>query len=112
MADGRGTGGRGPAWDRAVAGDLATGPLEDQVTALQAAAEAFADLDTEAGGIRGWSFGGYLSALALLRRPDVFHARSPARRSPTGGSTTPSTPSATSVTRLGSRASTSKLDHR
>jgi len=25
-------------------------------------------------GIRGWSFGGYLSALAVLRRPDVFHA--------------------------------------
>ena len=24
--------------------------------------------------IRGWSFGGYLSALAVLRRPDVFHA--------------------------------------
>ena len=74
VADGRGTGGRGPAWDRAVAGDLATGPLEDQVTALQAAAEAFADLDTERVAIRGWSFGGYLSALALLRRPDVFHA--------------------------------------
>jgi dipeptidyl-peptidase 4 len=25
-------------------------------------------------GIRGWSFGGYLAALAVLRRPDVFHA--------------------------------------
>jgi dipeptidyl-peptidase-4 len=74
VADGRGTGGRGPAWDRAVAGDLASGPLEDQVTALQAAAEAFPDLDTERVAIRGWSFGGYLSALALLRRPDVFHA--------------------------------------
>ena len=74
VADGRGTGGRGPAWDRAMAGDLATGPLEDQITALQAAAEAFADLDTERVAIRGWSFGGYLSALALLRRPDVFHA--------------------------------------
>jgi dipeptidyl-peptidase 4 len=74
VADGRGTGGRGPAWDRAVARDLATGPLEDQVTALRAAAEAFADLDTERVAIRGWSFGGYLSALALLRRPDVFHA--------------------------------------
>src|SRR3984957_9484006 len=74
VADGRGTGGRGPAWDRAVAGDLASGPLEDQITALQAAAEAFADLDTERVAIRGWSFGGYLSALALLRRPDVFHA--------------------------------------
>ena len=24
--------------------------------------------------IRGWSFGGYLAALAILRRPDVFHA--------------------------------------
>ena len=74
VADGRGTGGRGPAWDRAVAGDLATGPLEDQVTALQAAAEAFGDLDTERVAIRGWSFGGFLSALAVLRRPDVFHA--------------------------------------
>ena len=25
-------------------------------------------------GIRGWSFGGYLAALAVLERPDVFHA--------------------------------------
>lgn len=25
-------------------------------------------------GIRGWSYGGYLAALAVLRRPDVFHA--------------------------------------
>jgi dipeptidyl-peptidase 4 len=24
-------------------------------------------------GIRGWSHGGYLAALAVLRRPDVFH---------------------------------------
>jgi len=74
IADGRGTPGRGPAWDRAVAGDFATGVLEDQITALQAAAGAFADLDTSRVGIRGWSFGGYLSALAVLRRPDVFHA--------------------------------------
>jgi dipeptidyl-peptidase 4 len=74
VADGRGTPGRGPAWDRTVAGDLATCALEDQVTALQAAAEKFPDLDTSRAGIRGWSFGGYLSALAVLRRPDVFGA--------------------------------------
>ncbi len=74
VADGRGTPGRGPAWDRAVAGDFATGVLEDQVTALHAAAGAFADLDQGRVAIRGWSFGGYLSALAVLRRPDVFHA--------------------------------------
>jgi dipeptidyl-peptidase 4 len=74
VADGRGSPGRGLTWDRAVAGDLATGALEDQVTALEAAAEQFTDLDTGRVGIRGWSFGGYLSALAVLRRPDVFHA--------------------------------------
>ncbi|HXL90670.1 MAG TPA: prolyl oligopeptidase family serine peptidase [Streptosporangiaceae bacterium] len=74
VADGRGTPGRGPEWERAVAGDLATPVLEDQVCALTAAAEKFADLDTGRVGIRGWSFGGYLSALAVLRRPDVFHA--------------------------------------
>ena len=74
VADGRGTPGRGIAWDRAVAGDLATPVLEDQVTALETAASEFPDLDTSRVGIRGWSFGGYLSALAVLRRPDVFHA--------------------------------------
>jgi dipeptidyl-peptidase-4 len=31
-------------------------------------------LDLARVAIRGWSFGGFLSALAVLRRPDVFHA--------------------------------------
>jgi dipeptidyl-peptidase-4 len=75
VADGRGTPGRGPAWDRSVAGDLATPVLEDQVTALQGVAEEFGDdIDLSRVAIRGWSFGGYLAALAVLRRPDVFHA--------------------------------------
>jgi dipeptidyl-peptidase-4 len=74
IADGRGTPARGPRWERAVAGDLAGPVLEDQVDALGAAAHRFADLDTDRVAIRGWSFGGYLAALAVLRRPDVFHA--------------------------------------
>jgi dipeptidyl-peptidase-4 len=74
VADGRGTPGRGPRWDRTVAGDLAGPALEDQVAALTAAADRCADLDTGRVAIRGWSFGGYLAALAVLRRPDVFHA--------------------------------------
>lgn len=74
IADGRGTPGRGPAWDRTVAEDLAGRVLEDQVSALHAAAAEYGDLDLSRVGIRGWSFGGYLSALAVLRRPDVFHA--------------------------------------
>ena len=74
IADGRGTPGRGAQWERAVAGDLAGPVLEDQVDALHEAAGRFSDLDTERVAIRGWSFGGYLAALAVLRRPDVFGA--------------------------------------
>ena len=74
IADGRGTPGRGPEWERAVAGDLAGPVLQDQVDALGDAAARFGDLDTGRVAIRGWSFGGYLAALAVLRRPDVFHA--------------------------------------
>jgi dipeptidyl-peptidase-4 len=74
VADGRGTPGRGPEWDRSIAADWASVVLEDQVTALHAAAERCADLDMSRVAIRGWSFGGYLAALAVLRRPDVFHA--------------------------------------
>ncbi|MEV4368492.1 prolyl oligopeptidase family serine peptidase [Nonomuraea sp. NPDC049637] len=75
VADGRGTPGRGPAFERAVLGDLATPALEDQIDALQGVAEQYPDdLDLSRVAIRGWSFGGFLAALAVLRRPDVFHA--------------------------------------
>jgi dipeptidyl-peptidase-4 len=74
VVDGRGTPGRGSAWERAVHHDLATPVLDDQITALQAAAELHPELDLDRVAIRGWSFGGYLAALAVLRRPDVFHA--------------------------------------
>ncbi|HYY78449.1 MAG TPA: prolyl oligopeptidase family serine peptidase [Actinomycetes bacterium] len=73
VADGRGTPGRGPAWERAVRGDLAGPALQDQVDALEAAA-GHAELDLGRVAIRGWSFGGFLAACAVLRRPDVFHA--------------------------------------
>jgi dipeptidyl-peptidase-4 len=75
VADGRGTPGRGPSWERAVLRDLAGPVLEDQVEALEAVAAAHpGDLDVGRVAIRGWSFGGFLALLAILRRPDVFHA--------------------------------------
>jgi dipeptidyl-peptidase-4 len=74
VADGRGTPGRGSAFERAVRGDLASGALEDQISALREAATLHPELDLTRVAIRGWSFGGYLAALAVLRRPDVFHA--------------------------------------
>ncbi|MFD9127505.1 prolyl oligopeptidase family serine peptidase [Kitasatospora sp. NPDC059571] len=73
VADGRGTPGRSPAWEKAIAGDIAAVTLADQVDALTALAGEF-PLDLGRVAIRGWSYGGYLAALAVLRRPDVFHA--------------------------------------
>ncbi|MEU0651246.1 prolyl oligopeptidase family serine peptidase [Streptomyces albogriseolus] len=73
VADGRGTPGHSPAWEKSVKDDIAAVVLQDQVDALQALAGDF-PLDLDRVAIRGWSFGGYLAALAALRRPDVFHA--------------------------------------
>ncbi|MEW2129444.1 alpha/beta fold hydrolase [Streptomyces sp. NPDC005435] len=72
VADGRGTPGRSPAWEKAVHHDF-TLTLDDQIEALHDLAERY-PLDLGRVAIRGWSYGGYLSALAVLRRPDVFHA--------------------------------------
>jgi len=74
VTDGRGTPGRGSEFERAIAGDLASPVLEDQIDALDAIAADTGLLDLDRVAIRGWSFGGYLAALAALRRPDRFHA--------------------------------------
>jgi len=73
VVDGRGTPGRGPEWERSVHRNL-TATLEDQVDALHAVAELEPALDLDRVAIRGWSFGGYLAAMAVLHRPDVFSA--------------------------------------
>ncbi|MFG1948554.1 prolyl oligopeptidase family serine peptidase [Nonomuraea sp. NPDC048826] len=74
VVDGRGTPGRGPAWERAIHLDKLSAALEDQADALRAAAARFPDLDLDRVAIRGWSYGGYLAAAAVLRHPEVFHA--------------------------------------
>ncbi|MEV6651292.1 alpha/beta fold hydrolase [Streptomyces sp. NPDC051219] len=72
VADGRGSPGRSPAWEKAIK-DNFTLSLDDQIEALHGLAGHF-PLDLDRVAIRGWSYGGYLAALAVLRRPDVFHA--------------------------------------
>ncbi|MEU4061561.1 alpha/beta fold hydrolase [Streptomyces wedmorensis] len=72
VADGRGMPGRSPAWEKAILRDL-TPTLDDQVEALLALAGRF-PLDLDRVAVRGWSYGGYLAARAVLQRPDVFHA--------------------------------------
>jgi dipeptidyl-peptidase-4 len=74
VVDGRGSPGRGPRWERGLRGDLASVPLQDQLDALVAAGEQQPRLDLDRVGIRGWSFGGYLAALAALRAPQRIRA--------------------------------------
>ena len=110
-ADGRGTTGRGPAWDREIFEDMKDVTLADQVEAVNALPEAVARLNADvesraaqpAAGDQadaenhppalratsrqreaipmpdldkvcmiGWSYGGFLSALAVLDAPNVF----------------------------------------
>ena len=63
-----------PDWERTIHLAKSSPALEDQVEGLQRIAERHPDLDLGRVGIRGWSYGGYLAALAVLRRPDVFRA--------------------------------------
>jgi dipeptidyl-peptidase-4 len=72
--DGRGTPGRGRDWERAIYQKFGEIPLADQVSALTDLAAKHPEMDLKRVGITGWSFGGYMSALAVLRRPDIFKA--------------------------------------
>lgn len=74
ITDNRGTPSRGPEFEYSVHHDLTHVVLEDQVAALSELARQFPDLDLARVGIHGWSFGGYLAALAVIERPDVFQA--------------------------------------
>ena len=74
IADGIGTPGKGSQYERGVLHDLAQVVLNDQVEVANALTHLEPRADTTRVGIRGWSFGGYLAALAVLRRPDIFHA--------------------------------------
>ena len=74
IVDNTGTPGKGSVWERGVMNDLAQPVLDDQVEILRDLNDLEPRADTSRVGIRGWSFGGYLAALAVLRRSDLFHA--------------------------------------
>ncbi len=70
--DNRGTPRRDRAWERAIKGNFGDIPLGDQIDGLFALGQRFPQIDLSRVGIYGWSFGGTMAALAVLRRPDVF----------------------------------------
>jgi dipeptidyl-peptidase-4 len=72
--DGRGTPWRGRDWERVIKFNFIDTALNDQIAGLQALAAEFPELDLTRVGVQGWSWGGYFSAMAVLRRPDIFRA--------------------------------------
>jgi dipeptidyl-peptidase-4 len=70
--DGRGTPGHGREWERAIRGNFIDVALTDQIAGLQALAKHESAMDLKRVGVVGWSFGGYFSAMAAIRRPDIF----------------------------------------
>lgn len=72
--DGRGTPHRGREWIEVVKGNLADVPLADHTRGIRLLGEAHPELDLSRVGVYGWSFGGYLSAMAVMREPGRFRA--------------------------------------
>jgi dipeptidyl-peptidase-4 len=69
--DNRGSAGRGLAFEGAIAGRLGDLEIRDQVEGVRwLAGLGFADPARV--GIYGWSYGGYLTAMALVKAADVF----------------------------------------
>jgi dipeptidyl-peptidase-4 len=71
--DGRGTGYRGAAFEKAIYGQLGKHECDDQIAAARYLGK-LPWVDAQRIGIFGWSFGGYLSSLAITKGADVFKA--------------------------------------
>jgi dipeptidyl-peptidase-4 len=74
VLDGRGTPGRDRDFERATKYDLIDLPLQDQIDGVHTLEKQFPEMDARRVGITGWSFGGYFTAMATIRRPDIFRA--------------------------------------
>jgi dipeptidyl-peptidase-4 len=70
--DSRGTPGVAPSFEKVVYRRLADVALTDQIDALHALTGKHPDLDLTRVAVRGTGLGGWLAALALTRRPDLF----------------------------------------
>lgn len=70
--DGRGTPYKGHAFEHAIDGDFSTVTVQDQIEGLMAILDKYPILDKDKIGVRGWSFGGYMSALLVMKHPEIF----------------------------------------
>jgi len=69
--DNRGSARRGCAFEAAIEGNLGDLEVQDQVAGVRAVSER-PGVDATRVGIYGWSYGGYMTLMCLLRAPEVF----------------------------------------
>ena len=71
--DNRGMAGRGLAFEAQLHRRMGTIEVDDQATAVEQLAAA-GEIDPARVGVYGWSYGGYMTVMSMLRRPDLFRA--------------------------------------
>ncbi|KAM4629639.1 dipeptidyl peptidase 9 isoform 2-T3 [Polymixia lowei] len=72
VIDGRGSCQRGLKFEGAVKNRMGQVEIEDQVEALHYVADTYKFVDLTRVAIHGWSYGGFLSLMGLIHKPDVF----------------------------------------
>jgi dipeptidyl-peptidase-4 len=71
--DNRGSARRGHGFEAAIWGDLGNVEVRDQVAGVRLLADRLA-IDPQRVGVYGWSYGGYMVLMCLLKAPEVFKA--------------------------------------
>lgn len=69
--DNRGSSNRGLAFEAAIADRMGTVEVDDQVSGVRELAK-LPYVDASRVGIYGWSYGGYMTCMAMMRAPEVF----------------------------------------
>ncbi|MFN0151638.1 MAG: S9 family peptidase [bacterium] len=72
--DGRGVAGRGHDSERIYSLRMGEEELQDQVAGVHALMRALPEIDASRVGIWGWSYGGYMTLMAMMRAHDTFAA--------------------------------------
>ncbi|NXP39891.1 DPP9 peptidase, partial [Leiothrix lutea] len=72
VIDGRGSCQRGLKFEGALKNQMGQVEIEDQVEGLHYVAEKYGFIDLSRVAIHGWSYGGFLSLMGLICKPNVF----------------------------------------
>ena len=70
--DNRGSAGRSLYFQGQIKGQLGEVEVSDQIAGIDFVSREFGVIDTKRIAIEGWSYGGFMSLMALAKRSDVF----------------------------------------